>query len=93
VLWSRLQSLLADDVPVLLLLPATFVFVLVWTGGLVAVGIVAAWRSIAGTLDVARGGRIDVAPEPTADPPASSALLVPVPGVATAAPEVAFLEG
>jgi hypothetical protein len=53
-MWSRLQALLADDVTILLLLPATLVFVLAWGGGLVAVGAVVAWRSLLGSLDVLR---------------------------------------
>jgi hypothetical protein len=57
-LWSRLQSLLADDVLVLLLLPATFLFVLVWAGGLVAIGAVSTWRGLAGGIDVLRGKRL-----------------------------------
>jgi hypothetical protein len=93
VLWSRLQALLADNVPVLLLLPATFVFVLVWAGGLAAVGIVTAWRSVAGTLDVVRVGVPTIAslPEVTAPPDAPAGRSLP--GVQPAAPEVALLEG
>jgi hypothetical protein len=54
MVWSRLQALLADDVTILLLVPATLVFVLVWGGGLLAVGAVVGWRSILGNLDVLR---------------------------------------
>jgi hypothetical protein len=54
IMWSRLQALLADDVTILLLVPATLVFVLAWGGGLLAVGAVVAWRSILGDLDVLR---------------------------------------
>lgn len=54
VLWGRLQEMLSDDVLVLFALPATFVFVLVWGGGLALVGAVAAWRSVFGSLDVLR---------------------------------------
>jgi hypothetical protein len=82
MLWSRLQALLADDVPILLLLPATFVFVLVWVAGLAAVGVVVTWRSIAGTLDVVRLTASDRAPAPVA-----------MPNVPPAVTEVALLEG
>jgi hypothetical protein len=95
-LWSRLQAFLADDMSLLLLLPATFVFVLVWTGGLAAVGVVTAWRSLAGTLDVLRHGGAAVAVEvpPVADPPLPEVpATVGVTGVAAAAPEVVLLEG
>lgn len=53
-LWSRLQALLADDAPAVQLLPATFVFVLVWAGGLVVVGTVVTWRGLLGSLDLLR---------------------------------------
>jgi hypothetical protein len=52
-LWSRLQALLADNM-VLLVVPATFAFVLVWGGGLAAVGAAVAWRSLLGSIDVLR---------------------------------------
>jgi hypothetical protein len=54
LLWSRLQALLADGVTVLVLVPATLVFVLVWGGGLVLVGVLVTWRSLLGALDIAR---------------------------------------
>jgi hypothetical protein len=54
LLWGRLQAFLIDDQSVLLVLPATLVFVLVWAGGLLAVGAAAAWRSILATAEIAR---------------------------------------
>ncbi len=59
-MWSRLQAFLADDVAILLLLPATFIFVSVWGAGLLTVGVVASWRGILGTLDVVRAGPVNV---------------------------------
>jgi hypothetical protein len=93
VLWSRLQALLADDVPALLLLPATFVFVLVWTGGLAAVGVVTAWRSVAGTLDVLRAGSLEPVSVPAPTAPPDEQLQTTLPGVQPAGPEVVLLEG
>ena len=58
VLWSRLQALLADGAPIVLVLPATFSFVLVWGGSLLAIGAVVAWRSLLGSLDVLRAARL-----------------------------------
>jgi hypothetical protein len=55
-LWNRLQVLLADAAPVVLLVPATFVFVLVWGGGLLLVGAGVTWRSVLGNLDMLRAG-------------------------------------
>ena len=54
VLWGRLQAMLSDDVHVLVALPVTFVFVVVWGGGLALTGAVTAWRSVFGSLDVLR---------------------------------------
>jgi hypothetical protein len=93
VLWSRLQALLADDVPALLLLPATFVFVLVWTGGLAAVGVVTAWRSAAGTLDVLRAGSPEPVSVPAPTAPPDEQLQTTLPGVQPAGHEVVLLEG
>ncbi len=75
LLWSRLQGLLADDVPIPLLVPATFVFVMVWGAGLLLVGVVAAARSVLLSVDVARtlplkAFETDVAAATATSPPA-----------------------
>ena len=58
LLWSRLQALLADQAPVIVLLPATFVFVLVWGGGMLVTGAAVAWRSMFATVDILRSHRV-----------------------------------
>ena len=77
VLWSRLQALLADEAPLFRLLPAIFVFVLVWVGGLVLVGIVVTWRSLLGSLDTLRAQ-----PEarPSEERPGVRAQVATIPG-------------
>jgi hypothetical protein len=58
LLWSRLQAMLADDEPPWLVLPTTFLFVLVWGGGLLLVGVVVTWRGVLASLDVQRAARL-----------------------------------
>jgi hypothetical protein len=54
ILWSQLQGLLADDSAVLLIVPVTFLFVAVWGGGLLLVGLVATWRGLLASLETLR---------------------------------------
>ncbi len=70
-LWSRLQALLADEAPIIRLLPATFVFVLVWVGGLFLVGTAVTWRSVLGSLEVLRTAPGSFAPVERPDAPGS----------------------
>jgi hypothetical protein len=84
-LWDRLQVLSADDVAIPLLVAATFLFVAAWGAGLLAVGIVTAWRSVLGTLDVVRRAPV---------PSSIRARIVADPsGGPMTGPEVALQEG
>jgi hypothetical protein len=53
-LWSGVQVMVSDDAPAVLLVPAILGFVAAWGGGLLAVGVVVAWRGVFGWLDVVR---------------------------------------
>jgi hypothetical protein len=57
LLWRRLQVLLDGNGPADLTLLATAGFVTAWTLGLVLVGVVAAWRSLAWSFEVLGAGR------------------------------------
>lgn len=52
--WTAIRATLADGLPPLLTLGAVLLLVVVWTGQLVLLGLVSAWRGAVWTMDVAR---------------------------------------
>ena len=57
LLWRRLQVLLDGDQPAVLTLVTIAAFVAVWGLGLLLVGLLATWRSLAWSFEVLRAGR------------------------------------